>query len=98
VPRVLEGSFGRACNAPCLPHVQFLPGSARVSSPKMPGAVNNEADVVFNRANVALAKSKRLIASWLPPKTENELANEKTEEELEKEDQELFAPVPELCV
>jgi len=58
----------------------------------------SEADIVFNRANVALAKSQRLIASWLPQRTPEELANAKTEEELEKEDQDLFAPVPELSV
>jgi hypothetical protein len=57
-----------------------------------------EADIVFNRANVALAKSQRLIASWLPPRTSEELANAKTQEELEKEDADLFAPVPELLV
>ncbi|KAL2355468.1 hypothetical protein BJ546DRAFT_973582 [Cryomyces antarcticus] len=56
----------------------------------------SEADIVFNRANVALARSQRLIASWLPPRTAEELAHSKTEEELEKEDRETFAPVPEL--
>ncbi|KAF2431237.1 hypothetical protein EJ08DRAFT_696624 [Tothia fuscella] len=56
----------------------------------------SEAEIVFNRANVALAKSQRLIASWLPPKTPEELANAKTQEELEKEDADLFTPVPEL--
>jgi len=56
----------------------------------------SEADIIFNRANVALAKSQRLIASWLPPRTEEELRNAKTEEEIEKEEAELFTPVPEL--
>ncbi|MCJ1243302.1 hypothetical protein MMC30_000499 [Trapelia coarctata] len=56
----------------------------------------SEADIIFNRANVALAKSQRLIASWLPPRTEEELRNAKTEEEIEREEAELFAPVPEL--
>ncbi|KAL8837610.1 MAG: hypothetical protein Q9170_002453 [Blastenia crenularia] len=55
-----------------------------------------EADIIFNRANVALAKSQRLVASWLPPRTEDEIKNAKTEEEIEKEEQELFTPVPEL--
>jgi hypothetical protein len=58
----------------------------------------SEAEIVFNRANVALAKSQRLIASWLPPRTPEELASAKTEEELEREDQDLFASVPELSV
>jgi hypothetical protein len=57
-----------------------------------------EADIIFNRANVALAKTQRLIASWLPPPTPEELANAKSEEELIKEEQDIFAPVPETSV
>ncbi|KAL8970363.1 MAG: hypothetical protein Q9183_001563 [Haloplaca sp. 2 TL-2023] len=56
----------------------------------------SEADIIFNRANVALAKSQRLVASWLPPRTEQELRDAKSEEEIEKEEQEMFAPVPEV--
>ncbi|KAL9633596.1 MAG: hypothetical protein Q9204_003332 [Flavoplaca sp. TL-2023a] len=56
----------------------------------------SEADVIFNRANVALAKSQRLVASWLPPPTNSELKNAKTEEQIENEEQEMFTPVPEL--
>ncbi|MCJ1359852.1 MAG: hypothetical protein MMC33_009855 [Icmadophila ericetorum] len=59
-------------------------------------ATTREADLIFNRANVALARSQRLIASWLPPRTEEELRNAKSEEEIEKEEQELFKPMPEL--
>lgn len=58
----------------------------------------SEADILFNRANVALAKSQRLVASWLPPLTQEEIKNARTEEEIEKEEQELFTPVPELYV
>ena len=58
----------------------------------------SEADIIFNRASVALAKSQRLIASWLPPPTSSELANAKSEEEIEREEQEIFTPVPELYV
>lgn len=54
-----------------------------------------EADVVFNKANVALARSQRLIASWLPPVTEDELSNTKTEEQPQKEENEIFTAVPE---
>ncbi|KAI9828939.1 MAG: hypothetical protein M1819_006438 [Sarea resinae] len=54
----------------------------------------SEADIVFNRANVALAKSQRLIASWLPPPTPDELARARSEEDLEREDRDTFAPVP----
>lgn len=59
-------------------------------------ATTSEADIIFNKANLALAKSQRLIASWLPPRTAEELANTKTEEEIEKEEQKIFAPIPEL--
>lgn len=55
----------------------------------------SEADVIFNRASLALVKSQRLIASWLPPKSPQD-APAKTYEELIKEDSELFAPTPEL--
>ncbi|KAM5451734.1 hypothetical protein MaudCBS49596_003561 [Microsporum audouinii] len=58
-------------------------------------ASTSEADVIFNRANVALARSQRLIASWLPPKTADETANAKSEEELEREEDEIFTAVPE---
>jgi Protein of unknown function (DUF3245) len=56
----------------------------------------SEADIVFNRASLALARSQRLIASWLPPKTPRELAARKSEEELDREESEGFSPVPEL--
>ena len=58
----------------------------------------SEADIVFNRASVALAKNQRLIASWLPPRTAAELSSAKTVEEFEREEEEMFAPVPELLV
>jgi hypothetical protein len=32
----------------------------------------SQADIIFNRTNVALARSQRLIASWLPPKPQSE--------------------------
>jgi hypothetical protein len=32
----------------------------------------SQADIIFNRTNVALARSQRLIASWLPPKPQTE--------------------------
>ncbi|KAL9108091.1 MAG: hypothetical protein Q9227_007066 [Pyrenula ochraceoflavens] len=55
-------------------------------------ADQSEADAIFNRASLALAKSQRLIASWLPPKTEEDV---KTEEQLEAEEREIFTVVPE---
>ncbi|KAJ5935643.1 hypothetical protein N7466_005190 [Penicillium verhagenii] len=54
-----------------------------------------ESDVILNRANVALARSQRLVASWLPAQTEDELANVKSEEELQREEDEIFTAVPE---
>jgi Protein of unknown function (DUF3245) len=56
----------------------------------------SEADIVFNRANLALARHKKLVASWLPPLSKEEQTNEKSAEELEKEEEDMFAPVPEL--
>lgn len=56
----------------------------------------SEADIIFNRASLALAKSQRLIASWLPPRPD-EAAATKTEEELNIEESKIFLPVPELC-
>ena len=55
----------------------------------------NEADIIFNRANIALARSQRLVASWLPEKTTSELPNAKSEEELQREEDEIFTAVPE---
>lgn len=74
---------------PCL-------ASNRYNMPKATDNTPSEADIIFNRTNVALARSQRLIQSWLPPKTAEETANAKTEEELRKEDEELFKPAPEL--
>lgn len=54
-----------------------------------------EADVILNRANVALARSQRLIQSWLPQRTADDTANTKSEEELQKEEDELFKAEPE---
>jgi len=56
---------------------------------------NHETDVILNRANIALARSQRLVASWLPARTAEELANTKSEEELLREEDEIFKPVPE---
>lgn len=57
-----------------------------------------EADIVSNRASIASAKNQRLVASWLPPRSDAELANAKSQEELDREEEEMFAPVPELLV
>lgn len=57
-----------------------------------------ETDIILNKANVALARSQRLVASWLPPPTDEEKAHVKTEEELQQEEDEIFTAVPETYV
>jgi hypothetical protein len=57
-----------------------------------------ETDVILNKAHVALARSQRLVASWLPPPTDEEKARVKTEEELQREEDEIFTAVPETYV
>ncbi|KAI6896957.1 hypothetical protein KC318_g9346 [Hortaea werneckii] len=47
----------------------------------------SEADVILNRTNVALARSQRLIQSWLPPKpSEESAAAQSTPAEDDEED------------
>ncbi|CRL23880.1 Protein of unknown function DUF3245 [Penicillium camemberti] len=55
----------------------------------------SESDVILNRANVALSRSQRLVASWLPQQSPEELSNPKTDEELQREEDEIFTAVPE---
>ncbi|KAK1141407.1 hypothetical protein N8T08_009079 [Aspergillus melleus] len=55
----------------------------------------SETDIILNKANVSLARSQRLVASWLPAPTSEELANVKSEEELQREEDEIFTAVPE---
>lgn len=59
-----------------------------------------ETNVFLNRTNLLLAQNQRLVASWLPSSRKaEELRHEKSVEELEKEEQEIFnMPTPELCV
>ncbi|KAJ5683151.1 hypothetical protein N7462_006316 [Penicillium macrosclerotiorum] len=59
------------------------------------GRHKKESDIILNRANVALARSQRLVASWLPEPSADELANAKSEEELQREEDEIFTAVPE---
>ncbi|PLN81208.1 hypothetical protein BDW42DRAFT_169396 [Aspergillus taichungensis] len=57
---------------------------------------SKETDIILNKANVALARSQRLVASWLPaPSAEEESTNVKSEEELQREEEEIFQAVPE---
>ncbi|KAB2577149.1 hypothetical protein DBV05_g4246 [Lasiodiplodia theobromae] len=57
----------------------------------MPSAVRPE-DVAFNRVSVALARSQSLVASWLPPRSTEDEAAQKTPEQLQKEESALFTP------
>jgi len=52
--------------------------------------------VVFNRANVALARNQRLVESWLPPRAPEPVANIGSSAEQVKDEEEMFTPVPEL--
>ncbi|PYH97472.1 hypothetical protein BO71DRAFT_417046 [Aspergillus ellipticus CBS 707.79] len=52
-------------------------------------------EIILNKANVALARSQRLVASWLPSSTTEDQANIKSEEELQREEDEIFTAVPE---
>ncbi|KAI9700805.1 MAG: hypothetical protein M1836_002174 [Candelina mexicana] len=59
--------------------------------------VTNEGDIAFNKVNVALARSQRQIASWLPPRTAEEVASTRSQAEIDREDAELFQPISELA-
>ncbi|KAI9693586.1 MAG: hypothetical protein M1820_009152 [Bogoriella megaspora] len=64
---------------------------------------SNQADVLYNRANVSLARCQRIVRSWSIAHTETELARppstvEHTAEHTAKHkqsDEEVFQPVPE---
>ena len=58
----------------------------------------SEIDIWFNRASVALARSERIASGLLPPPSESELRNTKTEEQIRKEEQEIFTVAPDLYV
>lgn len=53
-----------------------------------------EADVILNRSNVARARSERLMQSWFPKRATDEATITKSEEELKREDEELFKAEP----
>ncbi|KAH8690959.1 hypothetical protein BGW36DRAFT_389679 [Talaromyces proteolyticus] len=65
--------------------------------PPPPTTTNsNEADIIFNRANVALARSQRLVASWLPPKpVDDDGSAAKSSAETQRLEDEMFTAVPE---
>ncbi|KAL2832394.1 hypothetical protein BDW59DRAFT_104490 [Aspergillus cavernicola] len=55
----------------------------------------SETDIILNKANIALARSQRLVASWLPVQTQADQSNAKPDEELQREEDEIFTAVPE---
>jgi hypothetical protein len=61
----------------------------------------SETDIILNKANIALARSQRLVASWLPVQQTGagqDHSNAKTDEELQREEDEIFTAVPERYV
>lgn len=69
--------------------------NAKKHKPQGMALSKSESDIILNRANVALARSQRLVASWLPDRSADELANAKSEEEIQREEDEIFTAVPE---
>ncbi|KAL3460548.1 hypothetical protein BJX64DRAFT_290197 [Aspergillus heterothallicus] len=57
----------------------------------------SETDIILNKANIALARSQRLVASWLPVQLPDaaDQRNAKTEAELQREEDDIFTAVPE---
>ena len=53
----------------------------------------NEGDILANKTNILLAKSRLQIASWLPPRTANDALDVQDEDEEQE-----FVAAPELYV
>ena len=53
-------------------------------------------DALLNRANLALARSRRVVASWLPQRAPAPADGAQASEGEDDEDEETFKPVPEL--
>jgi len=53
-----------------------------------------DTSVLAAQIRVALDKKQRLVSSWLPPLTSEELASQKSITDLQAEEAKLFAPVP----
>ena len=56
-----------------------------------------DADVIQNRINLLLVNQKRLLQSWLPPLSVEEGANVKSVDEMEREEDAIFRPMPAKC-
>ncbi|KAL9097992.1 MAG: hypothetical protein Q9163_006253 [Psora crenata] len=53
-------------------------------------------DVLMNQINVGLARSQRVIASWLPPEDPNQTSSRKSEAETGEEEEGDFVAEPEI--
>ncbi|KAI9673451.1 MAG: hypothetical protein M1817_002913 [Caeruleum heppii] len=53
-----------------------------------------EADIIQNKVNVLLAKQQRLLASWLPPPTPTEQAHTKSQDQIDRDEEAMFTPIP----
>ncbi|KAI9793183.1 MAG: hypothetical protein M1816_000603 [Peltula sp. TS41687] len=55
----------------------------------------NEADILQNKLNLLFADRQRLLSTWLPPRTPEEVArSQATAEEIEQEEAATFQPIP----
>lgn len=55
----------------------------------------SDTDIILNKANIALARSQRLVASWLPSEIATDQGNVKNDSEVQREEDEIFTAVPE---
>jgi len=56
---------------------------------------NADTDIILNKANIALARSQRLVASWLPSEITADQGNVKNDSEVQREEDKIFTAVPE---
>ena len=55
---------------------------------------STDGDVLQNKLNMLFASRQRLLETWLPPRGAEELANAKSTDELEREEEAIFRPIP----
>lgn len=55
----------------------------------------SDTDIILNKANIALARSQRLVASWLPFEITTDQGNVKNDSDVQREEDEIFTAVPE---
>ncbi|KAL7276929.1 hypothetical protein RUND412_000073 [Rhizina undulata] len=59
-----------------------------------PPTKDSSGDVIQARISVSIAQARRLVSSWLPPPTPEEILATRSDEQLAKEDEEMFKPMP----